>query len=99
MVTDTIQSLTRFDYHKSLRAIASYIHLFSRHECQIQQFEAEHHVAVRWTPDMDVYKEAKRIATKGEQQKVKEKMLRATMERTFYINTLVHHAGIGLYYA
>lgn len=48
---------------------------------------------------MDVYKEAKRIATKGEQQKVKEKMLRATMERTFYINTLVHHAGIGLYYA
>ena len=67
-------------------------HYDARHELQIRRFEMEHHVPVRWTPDMEAYKEAKRVEP-GEEQKVKEKMLHAVRERTFYINTPVHHAG------
>ena len=49
----------------------------------IKKFEMEHGVVVRWTEEMDEYREAKRIATMGEQQKVKEEMLRVAKERCF----------------
>ena len=59
----------------------------------IKKFEMEHGVVVRWTEEMDKYREAKRISTMGEQQKVKEEMLRVAKERVFYLNTLTKHAG------
>ena len=59
----------------------------------IRKFESEHGVIVRWTAEMDEYKEAMRIANMGKQQIVKQEMLLIARERVFYLSTLANHAG------
>ena len=65
-----------------------------RQENMIRKFESEHGVIVRWTADMDEYKEAMRIANMGKQQIVKQEMLQIARERVFYLSTLANHTGI-----
>lgn len=64
-----------------------------RLEHNVQRFELENSISVRWEPHMEEYKEAMKIVTKVEQQKIKEQMRTTAKERTFYLTTLVHHAG------
>ena len=48
---------------------------------------------VRWTIEMEEYKEVMKIANAGRQQKLKQEMLKVAKESVFYLNTLVHHAS------
>lgn len=64
-----------------------------RQEHVVQKFELENGISVRWEPDMEEYKEAMKIVTKGKQQRIKERMLATAKERIFYLSTLTHHAG------
>ena len=70
--------------------------IHSRQESLVHKFEVDHGVQVRWTPDMEEYLEAQKIATAGKLQRLKQKMLHCVKERVFYLNTLVHHAGKSL---
>ena len=59
----------------------------------VRKFESDHGVVVRWTAEMDEYREAMRIANMGKQQNIKQEMAHAARERVFYLNTLANHAG------
>lgn len=94
LAAETIQNLTKYGTYLVCYGVVLYPYCCTcRQEHTVRKFEADNGVQVRWTPEMEEYQEAMRVANASKQQKLKQEMLHSARERVFYLNTLVHHAG------